>query len=287
MNTSAGMKKIAVIAGGWHFPIAFFEQMAQQQVPEGWSVDLFCISHRDPSFSVEDKKDILPRLGLSYPETLDRILYRKIATVEEIEALGWKYHLCPNTIGDWGNTNQWLEKYDYRDYDILLATHDDNLILGDSLFTDLLAKESSWLMLTNSTGSAATWREFVKVRLLRRAMNVRGSFEFIKPELLNLLGGQFDLSDTTLTREGELHSDRSLKTLNNWNMNVVPLRRFLDEHGLAGRVKALARTYRVSDYCIEGERGFISSIQPRERASVRRGLRRIEKRYTGHAFEKA
>lgn len=276
--------KIAVIAGGWHFPIGFFEQMARQQVPEGWSVDLFCISHRDPIHSAEDKADILPKLGLGYAEVLDQVLYRKIATVEEIEALGWTYHLCPNTIGDWGNTNQWLEKYDYREYDVLLATHDDNFILNDHMFMDLLGKETPWLMLTNSTGSAPTWQEFVKVRILRRAMNVRGSFEFFKPELLTRMGGRFDLSETTLTRENEKHSDQSLKTLNNWNKNVLPFRRFLDSQRLASKVQALSNTYRVSDYCIEGERGFISSVQASERSSMRRGLERIQAKYERAIF---
>lgn len=275
------MKKVAVIAGGWHFPITFFEQMAQQTVPAGWQVDLFCISHRDPIYSAEDKRDILPQLGLSYPEVLDRILYRKVASVEEIEALGWTYHLCPNTIGDWGNTNQWLEKYDYREYDVLLATHDDNFIVGNKLFVDILTGDRSWLMLTNSTGSANTWQEFIKVRILHRALNVRGSFEFFTPELLERMGGKFDLSDTSLTREGELHADLSLKTLNNWNMNVLPLRRFIDKHGLAARVRALSNTYRVSDYCIEGERGFISSIQSSDRRQAIRGLKRIANMYEG------
>lgn len=276
--------KLAVIAGGWHFPLHFFQSMVRQQIPEGWTVDFFCISHRDPEHSAEDKKEILSKLGLSYPELLDKEFYRSIASVKEIEALGWKYHLCPNTNGDWGNTNQWLEKYDYREYDVLLATHDDNFLLGDKLFVDALTKPMPWLVLTNSTGSSADVREFIKVRILGRALNVRGSFEFIKPELLTMMGGKFDLSETTLSREGQVHSDQSLKTLNNWNMNVVPLRRFFDTHNLASKISALSKTYRVSDYCIEGERGFISSIQPADYSSVERGFRRIQKLYAGNVF---
>jgi hypothetical protein len=40
----------------------------------------------------------------------------------------------------------------------------------------------------------------------------------------------------------------------------------------------------VSDYCIEGERGFVSSIQPADRSLVMRGLARIERLYEGHLF---
>src|SRR6185369_9850237 len=271
--------RIAVVISGWHFPLHFFKAISAQQVPNGWTVDLFCVSHRDPHYSAEDKKEYLANLGWSYPEVLDRVLYEKIATVEEIEALGWTYMLCPNTMGDWGNTNQWLEKYDYKKYDMMLISHDDNLILNDRLYVDLLTGNPEWLILTNSTGSTGDWREFIKVNVLGRAIGVRGSFEFMKTELLEMMGGKFDLSATTLTREGEVHADTSLKTLNNWNMNAVPLRAFLDSHGLAKRVHALSTTYRVSDYCIEGERGLVSSIQPADKPSVERGLKRIEALY--------
>lgn len=272
MNT----KRLAVVVSGWHFSHHFYKAMAAQDIPEGWHVDLFCVSHRDPHYSAEEKKEYLANLGWSYPEVLDRVLYEKVATVADIEALGWTYILCPNTVGDFGNTNQWLEKYDYKQYDMLLISHDDNLILNDRLYTDLLTDNPEWMILTNSTGSALNWREFIKVKILGRAMNVRGSFEFIKTELFKMMGGKFDMAGVTLSREGEFFSPTSFKSINNWNMVTEPFRRFLDEHGLASKIKTLSKTYRVSDYCIEGERGFISSIQLMDRSSVTRGLRRIE-----------
>lgn len=276
------MKKIAVIVSGWHFPLHFFKAMTAQQVPAGWSVDLFCVAHRDPKYSVEEKKQYLSTLEWSYVEALDRILYDKIATIEDMERLGWNYKLYPNTMGDFGNTNQWLEDYDYKKYDFLLTSHDDNLILNDRLYVDLLTNDPPWLILTNSYGSlslAHHWKEYVKVKILKRAIGLRGSFEFYKKEILDMLGGKFDLSSVTLTREGKFFAGQSLKILNNWNMSVVPLRRFLDKHRLASKMKSLSNTYRVSDYCIEGERGFINSIQPADRKSVERGLARIQKIY--------
>lgn len=273
------MKKLAVIVSGWHFPLHFFKAIAGQKIPEGWTVDLFCVSHRDPQYAVVEKKEYLANLGWSYPEALDRVLYEKMATVEEMKALGWNYELFPNTIGDFGNTNQWLEKYDLKKYDMLLISHDDNLILNDRLYTDLLAGDLNWMILTNSTGSALDLREFVKVRILGRAMCVRGSFEFIKPELFEMMGGKFDISNVTLEREGEFFSPKSFKSINNWNMVTVHFRRFLDKHGLASKIKPLSDTYRVSEYCIEGERGFISSIQPADKRGFERGLKRIEKLY--------
>ena len=272
-------KKLAVVVSGWHFPLHFYTTMAQQRIPQEWSIDFFCVSHRDPQYAGEEKKEYIANLGWSYAETLDKVLYEKIATVSEIEAMGWTYLLCPNTVGDFGNTNQWLEKYDYSQYDMLLISHDDNLILNDRLFIDLLANDSTWMILTNSAGSAENWREFVKVRILGRAMNVRGSFEFIRTELFEMMGGKFDMSGVTLKREGEVFSPASFKSINNWNMVTVPFRRFLDEHGLASKIEPLSDTYRVSNYCIEGERGFISSIQPADRRGFERGLERIKKLY--------
>lgn len=276
MNTT---KRLAVIVSGWHFPLHFFKAIAEQKIPEGWSVDLFCVAHRDPHHSAIEKKEYLAGLEWSYPEVLDRILYEKIATIEEIEALGWNYKLYPNTVGDFGNTNQWLEEHDYTQYDMLFISHDDNLILNDRFYLDHLTDKEDWMILTNSTGSALNWREFIKVRILGRAMNIRGSFEFLKPELFTLLGGKFDLSGVSLDRTGEVHADTSMKTLNNWNMVTEPFRRFLDEHKLAKKIKTLSNTYRVSDYCIEGERGFVSSIQKEDWSLVVRGLRRIQHVY--------
>lgn len=264
---------------GWHFPLHFYKAMAEQKVPNGWTVDLFCVSHRDPHYSGDEKKEEFANLGWSYAETLDKVLYEKMATVADMEALGWTYELFPNTVGDFGNTNQWLEKYDYKQYDMILISHDDNLILNDRLYIDLLANTTGWMILTNSTGSAKDLREFIKVNMLGRAMCVRGSFEFIKPELFEMMGGKFDMSGVTLSREGDFFSPKSFKSINNWNMVTEPFRRFLDEHNLASKIKPLSNTYRVSDYCLEGERGFISSIQAPDKKSVERGLKRIERLY--------
>ena len=45
----------------------------------------------------------------------------------------YKFMLEENTIGDMEVFNQWSDKYDYTEYDIILITHDDNFILSDSI----------------------------------------------------------------------------------------------------------------------------------------------------------
>lgn len=270
------MKKLAVVAGGWHFPITFYEQIAAQKIPDGWQVDLFVVSHRDPTYSAEEKKGLMTRLGYSRRELFDRFLYRKVATIAEIEALGWKYSLEPNTMGDWGMTNQWLEKNDYTKYDKFLFTHDDNFILTDTLFTDLLPQED-WLILTNSTGH--TQRRLRKWLYLPKPFFARGSFEFFTREAMDAIGGTFDLSRTTLTREGEFTSPADFGSLSNWNESDRAVRDLIESKGLLSKTKSLSPYYRMSRYCLEGERGFIHKTEPMNTVEEERGLDAVEEFY--------
>ncbi len=270
------MKKLAVIAGGWHFPIHFFEQIAKQKKPDGWEVDMFVVSHRDPSYAIEEKKETLANLGYSRRELYDRIMYRKVATVAEVEALGWKYSLEPNTMGDFGNTNQWLEKNDYKQYDKLLITHDDNFILTDKMFEDILPQED-WLILTNSTGNAQ--RRLRQWLMLPKPFGLRGSFEFFTREMMDKLGGSFDLSRTTLTREGQFTTTMDMTELGNWNQNDKPLRDLILKNNLLNKVKSLSPFYRMSKYCLEGERGYIFKTEKSNIAEEENGLNMVEKIY--------
>lgn len=270
------MKKLAVVASGWHFPITFFEQIRAQKVPAEWEVDLFCISHRDPSHALEEKKDVLEHLGYTRRELYDRILYRAVASVGDIEALGWKYVLKPNTMGDWGNSNQWLEKNSYKEYDKFLFTHDDNFILTDRMFEDILPQED-WLILTNSTGNAQ--RRLRQWLHLPKPFSVRGSFEFFSREMLDMIGGKFDLSETTLTREGEFTTSGAFSELSDWNMNDKPLTKVIEEHNLLHKVQSLSPYYRMSRYCLEGERGYIHKTVASNTPEEERGLDAVERYY--------
>jgi hypothetical protein len=270
------MKRLEVVASGWHFPVTFYEQIAKQKIPPGWEVDLFVVSHRDPSYSEKEKIEPLSRLGYTRRELYDRIMYRKIATVPEIEALGWHYTLEPNTIGDLGCTNQWLEKYDYKKYDKFLFTHDDNFILTDDVYLDILPQED-WLILTNTTGHAQ--RRLRRWLHLPKELALRGSFEFYTREMLDYMGGKFDLSETKLTREGETTSYMTFGELSEWNTVMWPLQRLIENKKLQSRIKAMSPYYRMSRYCLEGERGFISKTEWSNTKEEEQGLDVVEKFY--------
>lgn len=234
--------KIAIIASGWHFPSQFYEKMIEQKLPENWSMDLFCVAHRDPKYAKQEKKG---RKFSGQRAYLDEKLYRKILSKNEIKKLGWNYIEEPNTIGDWGNANQWLEKHNYKEYDLLLITHDDNLILTDTMFRDIINDESfkEWEILCNSLGMPEG--------------NIRGSFEFFKPTVIEKLGEKFDLGEVSLTREGVNTSSEDLSELYNWNVMSDTMMKFVRDNNIL--VGYLSNAYRVSAFCIEGERGYISN----------------------------
>jgi hypothetical protein len=270
------MKKLAVIASGWHFPLHFFKKIAEQKIPHGWEVDMFLVSHRDPKHAIEEKKKDYNNLGFTRRDKYDRILYKKLATVEDIKKLGWHYILEPNTIGDWGNTNQWLEKNDYKKYNKFLFTHDDNFILTNTVFEDILPQDD-WLILTNSNGNAQ--RRLRRWFHLPKPLSIRGSFEFFTKEMIDLLGGKFDLSQTALTREEKFITPESFTDLSDWNTTVHPLTNFLKEKKLTKKIKTLSRYYRMSKYCLEGERGYIHKTESSNTKEEEKGLDMVEKYY--------
>lgn len=254
------VKKLAVVASSWHMPLHFYESLLKQDIPEGWEVDYFAISHRDPSFA--DGNEVVKTFPDDTRGVLDKILYKEVATKKLIENLGWNYKEYPNTIGDWGNTNQWLEEYDYKKYDLFLFTHDDNLIINNRLFADTIEDPNfkKWDICANSTGMPQGW--------------IRGSFEFFKPKVLKLIGGKFDLSKVSLTREGKTDNPDDKNDLYDWNNTVNPLMDLVNEKGL--RVAYMSPCYRVSFYCLEGERGYISRTHGINTESEDSGLQMLK-----------
>lgn len=250
-------KKIAVVASGWHFPYHFYEILPKMMLPRGYKAEFFCVSHRDPKYAIEEKKS--DRFDDSIRGKLDSRLYSSIATKEDIEKLGWKYVEEPNTVGDWGNTNQWLDKNDYKQYSLFFFTHDDNLFLSERLFVDIISDGSfmEWDILANSLGMPQG--------------TIRGSCEFFKPRVIELMGGKFDLSATTLSREGKTDSPKDWIELYDWNNNNIGLNKVIENEGL--KTGFLSPSYRVSAFCIEGERGYISRTNGQNTVVEDEGLR--------------
>ena len=239
--------RIAVVAGGWHYPSHFFRALSAQADN---MVELFCIGHRSPDLSiVRDEK--LQTIGAAEGALadLDRTLYESFAGEGTLRGLGWDYREAPNTVGDWGFLNQWLGMLDYKLFDLILFAHDDTFIRRRDLFTALRerhAAEPDVLLWTNGRYPEAPLGY------------ARGSLEVFTPALLDMLGGSIPLAETGLSREGKTDSPAGLEALSAWNANGEPLRTFMNECRL--RVGYLSQYYRVSDYVIEGERGLLNAL---------------------------
>lgn len=269
------MIKLAVIASGWHYAYQFYEGIAAQVIPDNLYVDLFVVSHRSPEneHTIQEKESIRQYSGGDVLYNLDKELYKKAITLQDLSEMGWKYIEKPNTIGDMEVFNQWTEDYDYTEYDVFLITHDDNLILSDQLFVDVFNSEIELLKPIPESRYGAAQHQFKTTRVknsldwmfldngyseyIPKAFTPRGSFSFYTKELIDLLPDhKFPMDGITLTRVGETKSG-DYSELTSWNTNAGNFRNFLYEDSLVEKTRWLSNTKRVSKYCIEGERGFV------------------------------
>ena len=256
------MKKLAVIACGWHHSAYFYKQLAKQKVPVGWEIDYFCVSHRNPDLEIvyDEKKKLLSEYCSNENNILnvmDNHLYGKPITVKEIEDLGWIYSEKTNVMGDFNFINQWMEDNNYEEYDALLSTHDDNFIFRDDLFTSgvLQFEWEDWLTIANGADIVPD-----------NISNMRGSFAMFKTSLILRMGGGFDIKNVTLTREGKTDTPFKSWSMDNaisdWNHIASNFGEFIKNNNLSHTVKRLSNQYRISTYCFEGERGFLSRGGP-------------------------
>ena len=69
------MKKLSVIASGWHYSSHFYEKIAQQNKVDGWEIDLFVISHRHPENenTIKEKEEVRNYKGDDLCFYLDKV----------------------------------------------------------------------------------------------------------------------------------------------------------------------------------------------------------------------
>jgi len=259
------MKKVAILIGGWHYPKEFYTQVSNLNKSD-YEVETFVISHRDIDLPIvhEEKKKILNRID---KETdlgrLDHELYENPLTKKYVESLGFNLIEAENLFGDYYFINQWLELYNYNEYDYICFLHDDNYIADYDLLTDIVEgkcelfdrqnnrfNSSDWLMIYNTNANGTT--------------TPRGSFAFFKKEF-------FDIVDTLdfqsnevykidYNRSGKTDSPESMSTLRSWNNITRFLNNIVNEKGISDKIVKLSKEYRTSKYLVEAERGFITKV---------------------------
>ncbi len=238
--------RIAVCVGGWHYPLHLFRALAAQADAD---VDLFCIGHRSPDLAiVAHEANVALEGARGALGALDLELYSEIASTGQLRELGWDFRLLDNSVGDWVFLNQWLEYMDSPliEYDAILFMHDDTYIRRNDLFRHVRVcceAEPDTLLWTNGRYPEAPLGY------------ARGSFEIFRPELIRMLGGRIPLAETGLDRTGKTDTPEGMDALSPWNALGEPLRKFMNERNL--KVGYLSDYYRVSQWAIEGERGFL------------------------------
>jgi hypothetical protein len=168
---------------------------------------------------------------------------------------------------------------------MLLLTHDDNFLLNNQLFVNTL--DNSFKKLFRNDYSLndlpefknATKNDYSEVQpddwlILSNAIvnwtgKVRGSFDFFKTELIDKMGGGFDMARVELDRTGltdnmdmGYYGDSTPQgglSMKDWEKPIENFHGFMFNNNLLDRIRYLAPTYRVSPYCLEGERGLLSN----------------------------
>ena len=261
------MKKLAVIAGGWHYPLHFYRSIQKQKIPAGWKVDLFSVGHRDPDDKIvsDEKSKYLSKFESDNDLIkMDNFLYKKIISKKYFGKSKWTFWIDENTIGDYAFFNQWSKKYDYNDYDAIFLVHDDNLVISENLFADVLESKSKMYCIKdrkiNKVESNDNWL-YIGNGWSPGYYNPRGSFGFFKKELLSMLGGSFKIDNIDLMRVGNKETPDSHDDLSDWNQVTKNFIQFMEKNNLLDRMYRLSDLYRISDYCIECERGYVSKAR--------------------------
>jgi len=252
------MKKIAIIIGGWHYPSHFYKKISELKIPDGWVSDTFVVGHRDPDLEIisQEKHDVLKTLDENNDLVkLDNILYNKTINRSEIEQLGFDFKLEPNKIGDFYFFNQWSEKNDWKSYDLYLFMHDDTFMMKDTMIVDVINKQCNLYYFQNEVDKNSPWLFLTACG--DQMLCPRASFAFFDKKLIEKLNGKFSMDNIKLNREGKTDTPGTgLQGTADWNMVSRNFTTFMQENGWQEKMLRLSPYYRISKYCLEGERGF-------------------------------
>jgi hypothetical protein len=249
---------IAVIIGGWYYPYHLYEHVINLIPPNGFNLEFFTMSHRNPS-NLDISKEMLSRNESN--NKFDQKLYSQIITFPELIDLGYKVHECENTIGDYYFFNQWAELYDYLNYDYVLFMHDDNFILPDfkNILVDIFENKINLYKFTDKWKISDSHKNFnyIANSPVSQRKTARGSFSIWSKELLHSMNGKFPMENITLHRNNHSTTPYGHEKLSNWNMVGRNFQDHVEQHGYMKSTYRLSDTYRISRYMIEAERGLI------------------------------
>jgi len=257
------MKKIAILIGGWHYPKGFYDQLENLKCPDGFEFDTFVVSHRDVDLPIvyQEKQDALNKIDKDtvYGD-MDYELYGQRLTKDYLLSKNITIIDAENKYGDYYFITQWLDKYDYNDYEYVCFLHDDTYLRNEFLIDDIVngtcmtyhvegeeVWNPNWLMLFNSNAPGS--------------ITPRGSFAFLKKEFFKEFGNlEYAVDGISLDRTDEVDTPTNSRVLKEWNNTTRSLMRQFIDRDMLDRIFKLSDEYRISYYMIEAERGLMTPI---------------------------
>jgi hypothetical protein len=114
-----------------------------------------------------------------------------------------------------------------------------------------LTNYEDWLVISNA--------------ILPNRQMIRGSFEIFKKEIFDIMEGKFPLYPKLKEFSKKIQNNTkslSYMELDEYNTQCLPfINDIINKFDLYHKFRFLGDNYRVSNYIIEGERGYISSNQ--------------------------
>ena len=266
-------QKLAVVLGGWHYPYLYYKQLKDQIVPKGWEIDFYVVSHRDPELPIvfEEKQSLLKDRSKGLLQSMDENLYNRIITKQELSELEFIYNEEQASIGDLYQLNQWVQRHYKGQYDKVLFSHDDNYMLTDQLFVDILEHKAQIFLNVEENkieeiDTKFDWKH-LSSGILENTTTPRTSFTFLDKEFLDKLSDDLEKITTEgvdLDRSGETETlydlegeQVSTKALYSWNAPSRNFANWIKDNNYLDKSVRLSPVYRVTKYFIEGERGFM------------------------------
>lgn len=256
--------KIALIAGGWHFPKHFYDKVKDVILPDEVSLDLYAVCHRNMTEDLhKDYIKQINQLKESPLKKLDQELYKDYADLDYLKSTGWIVDLCENKIGDYYFMNQWLDLYeDTTDYDIYIYLSDDVYLFDEWKYfikdfynnnLEIFEYKESWVksnLNPNWIHIGNCCNDNLKV--------MRSSTGIFTSSFLREIK-RFPVDNIKLTRENQNDNKWSHWDVDEWNKVQRNTQDFISSKNKEHLCFRLSPYYRISKYMIEAERGLISN----------------------------
>ena len=138
--------------------------------------------------------------------------------------------------------------------------HDDTFMMEDSMIVDVINKECNLYYYQNEVNKESPWMFLTACG--DQMLCPRASFAFFHKDLIKKLNGKFPMHNVSLNREGKINTPGTdLQGTADWNVVSRNFTTFMQDNNWQEKMLRLSPYYRISKYCLEGERGFCHIVK--------------------------